>query len=289
MIQRRSLLQRCVVGALAATGVGAGVLVTCASCATVAEATTQERATSDGVVHIGNSTHLIVLDGVHVLTDPWVRDPAEGILRHSVPPAPLPARVDVVLVTHEHEDHFDTTALAMLDKRATLVVPTWLEARAKPLGFAKLHTVRASDVLIDVHGLRVDVVQAKHDVDELAYRIERAGKSVFFGGDTLPTVQIEALAARAPVDFAILPGNGGALLGTRYVMDAPEAIAMARSFGVASDARKGAMLSHHEYVVSPTFPWALIVDVPPPDVGAFPPWFRVPSPGVHISFPWMTT
>jgi L-ascorbate metabolism protein UlaG (beta-lactamase superfamily) len=288
VVQRRSLL-RAGVGAVASLGVGAGVLVTCASCATVADAVTRERAATDGVVHIGNSTHLVVLDGVHVLTDPWVRDPAEGILRHTVVPAPLPTHVDVVLITHEHEDHFDPVALAKLDKRATLVVPSWLEERAKPLGFAKLYAVRAGDVLNDVHGMRVDVVQAMHDVDELAFRFERSGRSVFFGGDTLPTLQIEALAARAPVDFAILPGNGGSLLGTRYVMDAPEAIAMARAFGVAADARRGAMLSHHEYVVSPQFPWALIVDVPAPDLVAFPPWFRVPSPGARISFPWMNT
>lgn len=287
MKRRSALTIGATLGVGVGAGVGAGVLATCASCATVADSVDTSRERSDGVVHIGNSTHLIVLDGVHVLTDPWVRDPAEGILRHSVAPAPLPSQVDVVLITHEHEDHFDPTALAMIDKRAVLVVPSWLAARARPLGFAQVVSVKAGDVLDDVAGVRIDVVQARHDVDELVYRFERAGKSVFFGGDTLPTVQIEALAARAPVDLAILPGNGGSLLGTRYVMDAPEAIAMARALGVNA-AHKGALLTHHEYVVSPAFPWALIVDVPPPDVAAFPDWFRIPTPGQRVPFPWLS-
>ena len=268
---------------LAASTAGLG----CGGCSSIASAVTSARATSDGVVHIGNSTHLIVLDGVHVLTDPWVRDPAEGILRHSVPPAPLPIKVDCVLVTHEHEDHFDLAALALIDKRAVLVVPAWLQARARPLGFAKLLAVQAGDVIEDVVGLKLTVVQAKHDVDELAYRFERAGRSVFFGGDTLPTPQIAALAAQAPVDFAILPGTGGSLMGTRYVMDAPEAIAMAQAFGVDQH-KRGALLTHHEFVVSPQFPWAMIIDLPPLDARAFPAWFRVPTPGEQLPFPWMS-
>ena len=276
-VSRRTLLK----------GSAAAPLLGVAACAsTVFEPPTRiERERDDGVFHIGNSTHLVVIDGLHILTDPWLRDPADGVLLHRVPPAPLPTHPDVVLITHEHEDHFDVTALALVDKRATVVVPVWLEARTKALGFTDVRTSKAGAVLADVRGLKIEAVEALHDVIEVCYRVQMGDRSFFFGGDTLPTTQIEALAARAPVDLAILPADGGALLGKRYVMNPEEAIAMAERFGVRA-ANKGALLTHHECSVA--FPWGAIVDVKPPVLSDFPPWFKVPVPGARTPFPWAT-
>ena len=72
---------------------------------------------------MGNSTHWIVLEGVAILTDPWVSEPADCILSHRYEPRPLPTRPDVVLITHEHGDHFDLAALRLLDRGAAVVVP----------------------------------------------------------------------------------------------------------------------------------------------------------------------
>lgn len=78
----------------------------------------------EGLHHIGNSTHWIVLEGVAILTDPWLGEPADWILRHSVPPARLPRDPDVVLISHAHEDHFDLVALARLRRGAAILVAT---------------------------------------------------------------------------------------------------------------------------------------------------------------------
>jgi L-ascorbate metabolism protein UlaG (beta-lactamase superfamily) len=208
------------------------------------------------------------------------------VLFHRVPMAKLPTDVDVVLITHEHEDHFDETALATIDKRATIVVPKWLEQRTRALGFTDVVTCVAGASLAHVRGLAIDVAEARHDVIEVTYRCERAGKSIFLGGDTLPTKSIQDLAAKKPVDFAILPADGGELLGTRWVMNPAEARNMAFRFGVTDDVKKGALLTHHECVVHA--PWNLIVHIDPPDPRDFPHWYRVPTPGEFIPFPWST-
>src|SRR6185503_16289343 len=76
----------------------------------------------EGLHHVGNSTHWIVLEGVRILTDPWVTEPADRILEHTHEPRPLPTGPDVVLITHRHGDHFDLPALATVDRTAAVVV-----------------------------------------------------------------------------------------------------------------------------------------------------------------------
>lgn len=287
-LRRRHLLQ-------AAGSVVGGVVVggSAVGCAhdVIPYATKSTRLERDGVVHIGNSTHLIVLNGVHVLTDPWLKDPADKVLQHRVKPAPLPVDVDIVLITHEHEDHFDPTALALVNKRATIIAPTWMEARAKEQGFANVVVVKAGDA-VDVGGLRFEVVKALHDVDEVAYRFGGTGegaKRVFFGGDTLPNPEIDAMAAdpkTGGADFCFLPADAGALMGKRYVSNVEEAVAIGQRFGV-DQAGKGAMLTHHEFELTSGL-WSVILDVKPVDTSKLPAWFTAPVPGDHLLFPWMS-
>jgi L-ascorbate metabolism protein UlaG (beta-lactamase superfamily) len=236
---------------------------------------------AEGLHHVGNSTHWIVLEGVAILTDPWVSEPADHILAHSHVPRPLPTNPDVVLITHEHGDHFDPAALALIDRRAAVVVPEGKLADAvRALGFTAVHGVRAGNVLSDVAGLTIEVVRARHSVPEVCYRVERGGRAFFFGGDTMLTPEIEALAAR-PVPFAILPGERSRLLWRRYVMTPEESIGLARRLGATR-----AVLSHHEQVVTKQWPFGWMVRIPPVGQSDFPSWFVVPRPGDFVPFPW---
>jgi L-ascorbate metabolism protein UlaG (beta-lactamase superfamily) len=284
MLSRRSLLGSTL--ALAAGGVAA-----CGACAhesdAVAYRTVSERRAVDGFVHVGNSTHLFVLDGVHVLTDPWVRDPADTITHHRVPPAPLPVAVDVVLVTHAHEDHFDPAALALVQQtspRAIVVVPAWLVERTRALGFADVRALKAGERLSGdhaPHGLEVSAVHGKHQVDEIVYVFGKPGRSIFWAGDSLRTPEIDAIPR---ADLCVLPADAGSLMGTRYVMNRDDAVALATKLAGAHGPR--AILSHHEYeLTSPVYGAIAHVDVV--DTAKLPAWFRAPKPGDAFSFPWM--
>ena len=231
-----------------------------------------------GVHHIGNSTHFIVTGGLGVLTDPWLHDPAEGVLSHRVKPAEIPQDPDLILITHEHEDHFDDKALAALDKSAVLVVPRWMKEQAEPLGFQELILVEAGQSL-EVRGASIDVVQGAHDIDELVYRFEHDGMSVFFGGDSLLTDEMIKFANRRPTKTCLLPAEFATLLGTQYSMEPHEAIELAERFGSETT-----ILSHHESYVSHNFPVGWLVDVQAPDPADFPEWFKIPTPGELIRF-----
>ena len=51
---------------------------------------------AEGLHHVGHSTHLLVLEGLRILTDPWVTEPADRCLWHQPAPAPLPTDVDML-------------------------------------------------------------------------------------------------------------------------------------------------------------------------------------------------
>lgn len=238
---------------------------------------------ADGLYHVGNSTHLIVLGGVRVLTDPWLREPADRAIVHRVPPAPLPRDPDLVLITHAHEDHFDPTALAQLARTATVVCPAGrIVDEVRALGFADARGVAPGDTL-EARGLVIDVVRGRHSVPELCFRLAAGELAVFFGGDSRRSKEIDALALAKPTPVVVLPGERSRLFGRRYVMTPPEAIELARRFGALL-----AVLSHHESRVVPRRLVRLLLQIEPPTPDEFPPWFRIPAPGELIEFPWTT-
>jgi L-ascorbate metabolism protein UlaG (beta-lactamase superfamily) len=239
---------------------------------------------ADGLFHVGNSTHLIELGGVRVLTDPWVSEPADHVLGHRIPPAPLPTDPALVLITHQHGDHLDPAALALIDRRATVVCPPCNGVdRVQALGFAQVRLVNPGEVF-ELCGLTIAVVRGRHSVPEVCFRLSLPGApqhAVFFGGDTMRTPEIDELACAHPTPFVILPGERSSLLGRRYVMTPPESVELAELFRA-----EVAVLSHHESRVIRRWPFGWMVKIPPPDPHELPAWFQIPTPGTHIAFPW---
>ncbi len=105
--------------------------------------------------YFGHASVLIEWQGVSILTDPFIPVIPEqgGIERLTF--GDLPSRIDYVLITHEHHDHFVFESLLRLRHRiGTLVVPrssgifygdTSLKLLARKLGFKHVQEVEALD------------------------------------------------------------------------------------------------------------------------------------------------
>lgn len=173
---------------------------------------------------LGHSTVLLKIDGTTVLTDP-VFSARVGIrvgpvtlgLKRIVEPAlhlvELP-KIDVILLSHAHMDHFDLPSLRRLDSRHTAVITAastsdllrrrrfgrvqelrWGEsAKAGPLEF------QAFSVNHWGARMRTDTYRGYN-----GYTIESGRYRVLFGGDTAVTTTFRSLRKRRPFDLAIMP------------------------------------------------------------------------------------
>src|SRR5215510_8738340 len=89
------------------------------------------------ITRIGHATCLVALQGQLVLTDPWCYEtPFTG--KHPEPFGLSPARLpplDLILVTHDHMDHFDAKALKHMGKKMVpMLCGAWRAAQAHKLG-----------------------------------------------------------------------------------------------------------------------------------------------------------
>lgn len=157
---------------------------------------------------IGHSTVLLEVGGRRFLTDPFLRDRL-GPLRRRGGSVDLAAigRIDAVLLSHAHPDHFDRRSLQGLEGHPLLIVPTGLARVVERMGFAAREL--AADERTDIGGVGVTAVPAHHGrwprhraAITLGYLVE-GSPSVYFAGDTSAFAGLRVLAGR--VDVALLP------------------------------------------------------------------------------------
>jgi L-ascorbate metabolism protein UlaG (beta-lactamase superfamily) len=192
----------------------------------------------DGVVHIAHSTHLIEVEGVRVLTDPWFGDPAFGALAHSDGPAcgvEELAGVDVIAISHEHPDHADLSALDRFPSKGrvlVLVATEPLRSALRARGFVAVERL-ASWGRVQLDGVSIEAVPALHDVPELGFVVSGAGARVYFAGDTAFQPEFSAIRERCRPTFALLPVDGTRLRGSALgTLDARDAVRAAGVLGV---------------------------------------------------------
>ena len=160
------------------------------------------------ITWIGHSTVLLEVGGRRLLTDPFLRDRL-GPLRRRGASVDLGAigRVDAVLLSHAHPDHFDRRSLRRLDGDPLMIVPTGLGRAVERMGFSvrELDT----DQRTEVGGVGITAIPAHHGrwprnpgAITLGYLVE-SSPSVYFAGDTSAFAGLRELAGR--VDVALLP------------------------------------------------------------------------------------
>ncbi len=146
---------------------------------------------------------------MRVLTDPFLRSRLGPLQRHGpLPDARDLAGLDVVVITHGHQDHFDAASLAEIPGRPLFVVPRGLGAATRQATGGAVEEVVEGD-RVTVGGLSITALPARHWISPgspraqpLGYRIA-AGVATYFAGDTGPFDGLRDLAGT--VDVALLP------------------------------------------------------------------------------------
>lgn len=173
---------------------------------------------------LGHSTVLLKIDGTMVVTDP-VFSTRIGIalgpmtigLKRIVEPALDPGelpKIDLILLSHAHMDHFDIRSLRRLERRDTVVITAsktsdllrvrrygrvqelaWgAEAQVGPLA------IRAFPVNHWGARMHSDTYRGYN-----GYTLESGRHRVLFGGDTAATTSFRSLKRHRPFDLAIMP------------------------------------------------------------------------------------
>lgn len=173
---------------------------------------------------VGHSTVLLELDGIRLLTDPFLSS-GIGPIRRVVAPVDVDAirDVDVVLISHAHLDHLDRRSLELLGAGPQYLVPTGSAARLRAAGAELVIEMAAADT-VRVGPLRITATPALHAVARLPLRLPPAAigflvqgsRSVYFAGDT---DLFPGMARIAPeLDLALLPVWGwGPRLGPGHL------------------------------------------------------------------------
>ena len=134
--------------------------------------------------------------------------------------AALPVRevpkIDIVLLSHAHFDHFDMRTLHRIDRSATVITARrtgdllrWKRFRdVRELHWQDIKSVTTSAGKIDITAFRVKHWGARKRHDNYrgynGYVLERNDRRIIFGGDTALSDLFAALRACGPIDLAIM-------------------------------------------------------------------------------------
>jgi L-ascorbate metabolism protein UlaG (beta-lactamase superfamily) len=132
-------------------------------------------------------------------------------------------KADVILITHNHFDHYSPDDIGKISKSETVIVMP--QAAAEKFA-GKVTLVKAGDK-VNVSGVAIEVVPAYNtnkpnhpkSAGHVGYIITLNGKRIYHAGDTDLIPEMATLKA----DIALLPVSG------KYVMNATEAAEAAKA------------------------------------------------------------
>jgi L-ascorbate metabolism protein UlaG (beta-lactamase superfamily) len=177
---------------------------------------------------IAHASVLLDFGGCRILTDPWFSErwgyyhgEPYGLMLDQLP------RLDGVLVSHDHYDHFDLDSFkGYPDQNVPMIVKRGLAAKARAAGLGNVRELDAWEATT-LGPLTITGAPGKHKVPEITFVLEGLGLCVYFGADTLLIPELREVARRFPrIDLALVPVNGltlRPLLNRQVVMNAREA------------------------------------------------------------------
>lgn len=170
------------------------------------------------ITFLGHGTLMMSFDGKVIHVDP---------VAQAVDYARLP-KADLILVTHEHSDHFDLKAINLIKSKETAYVVTETVARQLKDGI-----ILKNGQIKTVKGFTIEAVPAYNLVHMRSpgvpfhpkgsgngYIITFGDKKVYIAGDTENTPEMKSLKG---IDITFLPMNLPYTMTTEMVADAAKA------------------------------------------------------------------
>jgi L-ascorbate metabolism protein UlaG (beta-lactamase superfamily) len=176
---------------------------------------------------LGHATVLINFFGIKILTDP-VLFPRCGIripFLFTIGPQRLTApaltardlpKIDLILLSHAHFDHFDLRTLHRFNRSTKVITAPrtrdllrWTRFRdITELQWNQRKSVETPAGKIDIVAVLVKHWGARLQYDDYrgynGYVLERQGRRILFGGDTAFTESFAELRGLGPIDLAVL-------------------------------------------------------------------------------------
>jgi L-ascorbate metabolism protein UlaG (beta-lactamase superfamily) len=167
--------------------------------------------TATRLAYVGHATVLIDTLGVRILTDPLLGNRVAH-LRRQAPPVDRDAisGIDLVLISHIHEDHLHLPSLRRLDPSARVIAPAGAVPMLERAGIQNVQGLHAGDTA-RVGGVTIVGTKARHSgfrypfgpsAEPMGF-VVRGSKSVYFAGDTDLFDEMNSLEPR--LDLAVLP------------------------------------------------------------------------------------
>jgi L-ascorbate metabolism protein UlaG (beta-lactamase superfamily) len=173
---------------------------------------------------LGHSTVLLKIDGFTILTDP-VFSARVGIslgpltvgikrlIDVALPTDELP-RLDLILLSHAHMDHFDLPSLRRLESsHAHVVTAAHTSDLLRVRRYAQVHELRWNES-VNVGPAKITAFEVAHWGARMrgdtyrgfnGYLLEIGRRRIVFGGDTAYTDSFKRLRSSQAVDLAIMP------------------------------------------------------------------------------------
>lgn len=185
------------------------------------------------VTFLGHATILIEINGLRILTDPFIRNSVAHLKREARPvKKEFLENIDLVLLSHHHQDHLDFRSLKKINPPLIVGCPDTKEVlRKRNLEGVDLGAGEA----FNFKGVEIKAIKANHPHsktlpfkrvtgDPVGFIVE-GRKKVYFAGDTDLFPEMENLSKEA-IDLAALPIWGwGPSLGAGHLDPAKAALA----------------------------------------------------------------
>ena len=179
---------------------------------------------------LGQSCFLIETNGKNIITDPFLKDnPKNPTLLKDIP------KLDLILITHAHQDHVGDAAELALRDDAVIVTGSelarWLGAKGlkviptgiggkKDFGFVSVKFTQA------IHSSGIsDNGQMLYGGLAAGILIYAEGKTIYHAGDTALFLDMKLIGEMNNIDCAILP------IGDNFTMGIDDSVTAAKWLG----------------------------------------------------------